>query len=50
MLRTRASPAEAIRAAPYAFETTKTFLAAFGMESLRNMPDPEQLDDAGLPA
>lgn len=34
--------------APYTFVTTETFLAAFGMESLRDLPDPEQLDDAGL--
>jgi chromosome segregation and condensation protein ScpB len=25
-----------------------TFLAVFGMESLRDLPDPEQLADAGL--
>lgn len=36
--------------APYTFVTTDAFLAAFGMESLRDLPDPEQLNDAGLPA
>jgi segregation and condensation protein B len=41
-------PREPRRGAPYTFLTTETFLAAFGMESLRDMPDPEQLTDAGL--
>lgn len=41
-------PREPRRGAPYTFVTTETFLAAFGMESLRDLPDPEQLDDAGL--
>lgn len=36
------------RGAPYTFVTTDAFLAAFGMESLRDLPDPEQLVDAGL--
>jgi segregation and condensation protein B len=36
------------RGAPYTFVTTEAFLAAFGMESLRDLPDPEQLTDAGL--
>jgi segregation and condensation protein B len=36
------------RGAPYTFVTTETFLAAFGMESLRDLPDVEQVDDAGL--
>jgi segregation and condensation protein B len=38
------------RGAPYTFVTTDAFLAAFGMESLRDLPDPEQLNDAGLAA
>ena len=38
------------RGAPYTFVTTDAFLAAFGMESLRDLPDPEQLGDAGLAA
>ena len=43
-------PREPRRGAPYTFVTTESFLAAFGMESLRDLPDPEQLDDAGLAA
>jgi segregation and condensation protein B len=43
-------PREPRRGAPYTFVTTETFLAAFGMETLRDLPDPEQLDDAGLAA
>ena len=38
------------RGAPYTFVTTDAFLAAFGMESLRDLPDPEPLGDAGLAA
>ena len=38
------------RGAPYTFVTTEQFLAAFGMESLRDLPDREQLGDAGLAA
>jgi segregation and condensation protein B len=41
-------PREPRRGAPYTFVTTETFLAAFGMASLRDLPDHEQLDDAGL--
>ncbi|MES2539509.1 MAG: SMC-Scp complex subunit ScpB [Pseudomonadota bacterium] len=41
-------PREPRRGAPYTFVTTETFLAAFGMTSLRDLPDPEQLNDAGL--
>ncbi len=41
-------PREPRRGAPYTFVTTETFLAAFGMQSLRDLPDPEQLKDAGL--
>jgi segregation and condensation protein B len=40
-------PREPRRGAPYTFVTTETFLAAFWMESLRDLPDPEQLIDAG---
>ena len=43
-------PREPRRGAPYTFVTTETFLAAFGLESLRDLPDPEQLGDAGLAA
>ena len=38
------------RGAPYTFVTTETFLAAFGMQSLRDLPDAEQAGDAGLTA
>lgn len=41
-------PREPRRGAPYTFVTTETFLSAFGMESLRDLADPEQLADAGL--
>ncbi len=41
-------PREPRRGAPYTFVTTETFLAAFGMATLRDLPDPEQLTDAGL--
>ena len=36
------------RGAPYTFVTTGQFLVAFGMESLRDLPDREQLQDAGV--
>ncbi|MCI5038417.1 hypothetical protein FIU94_20415 (plasmid) [Sulfitobacter sp. THAF37] len=36
------------RGAPYTFVTTEQFLVAFGLESLRDLPDREQLVDAGL--
>jgi len=38
------------RGAPYTFVTTETFLATFGLENLRDLPDREHLADAGLPA
>ena len=38
------------RGAPYTFVTTDAFLATFGFESLRDLPDAEQLNDAGLAA
>jgi segregation and condensation protein B len=41
-------PREPRRGAPYTFVTTDTFLAAFGIETLRDLPDPEQLAEAGL--
>jgi chromosome segregation and condensation protein ScpB len=43
-------PREPRRGAPYTFVTTEGFLVAFGMETLRDLPDKEQLDDAGLSA
>ncbi len=36
------------RGAPYTFVTTAQFLVAFGLQSLRDLPDPEQLADAGI--
>lgn len=36
------------RGAPYTFVTTDQFLIAFGLETLRDLPDREQLQDAGL--
>jgi segregation and condensation protein B len=41
-------PREPRRGAPYTFVTTEGFLAAFGMESLRDLPDGEALEDAGV--
>lgn len=37
------------RGAPYTFVTTEQFLTVFGLESLRDLPDREQLEDAGVP-
>jgi len=34
--------------APYAYVTTPGFLSQFGFESLRDLPDMEKLEDAGL--
>ncbi|WP_419197506.1 SMC-Scp complex subunit ScpB [Martelella mediterranea] len=34
--------------APYTYVTTRHFLAAFGMETLRDLLDIEALEDAGL--
>jgi segregation and condensation protein B len=34
--------------APYTYVTTSHFLSAFGLETLRDLPDIEALDDAGL--
>ncbi|MDU9004474.1 SMC-Scp complex subunit ScpB [Sedimentitalea todarodis] len=36
------------RGEPYTYVTTEQFLAAFGLETLRDLPDREQLADAGL--
>ncbi|MFN3662242.1 SMC-Scp complex subunit ScpB [Yoonia sp.] len=38
------------RGAPYTFVTTEAFLVAFGLASLRDLPDREHLADAGLAA
>ena len=34
--------------APYTYVTTSRFLVAFDLQSLRDLPDREQLEDAGL--
>lgn len=34
--------------APYTYVTTQKFLVVFGMESLRDLPDRGELEDAGL--
>lgn len=36
------------RGAPYTYVTTEKFLVAFDLETLRDLPDMEQLQDAGL--
>ena len=36
------------RGAPYTYVTTEQFLVAFDVESLQDLPDREQLEDAGL--
>ena len=36
------------RGAPYTYVTTEQFLTAFDLESLQDLPDREQLEDAGL--
>ena len=36
------------RGAPYTFVTTEQFLVAFGLESLQDLPDREQMEDAGV--
>ena len=34
--------------APYTYVTTPAFLSHFGIETLRDLPDMEALEDAGL--
>lgn len=43
-----AGPRSPTPGAPYTNVTTKTFLSHFGFESLRDLPDIERLEDAGL--
>ncbi|MGJ0557905.1 SMC-Scp complex subunit ScpB, partial [Methylocystis sp.] len=43
-----AGPRAPTAGAPYAYVTTKRFLEAFGLASLRDLPDIEKLEDAGL--
>lgn len=34
--------------APYTYVTTRTFMSHFGLDTLRDLPDFEALEDAGL--
>ena len=43
-----AGPRSPTPGAPYAYVTTAEFLSRFGFESLRDLPDIEKLQDAGL--
>ena len=43
-----AGPRSPTPGAPYAYVTTPEFLAQFGFKSLRELPDIERLEDAGL--
>lgn len=43
-----AGPRAPRRGAPYTYVTTEAFLVAFGLESLRDLPDREGLEDAGM--
>jgi segregation and condensation protein B len=43
-----AGPRSPTPGAPYAYVTTPAFLTQFGFESLRDLPDMEKLEDAGL--
>jgi segregation and condensation protein B len=43
-----AGPRSPTPGAPYAYVTTAGFLREFGFESLRDLPDIEKLEDAGL--
>jgi segregation and condensation protein B len=43
-----AGPRSPTPGAPYAYVTTSGFLREFGFESLRDLPDIEKLEDAGL--
>ena len=43
-----AGPRSPTPGAPYAYVTTPAFLSRFGFESLRDLPDIETLEDAGL--
>jgi len=36
------------RGAPYTYVTTQAFLVAFDLQSLRDLPDMEMLEEAGL--
>ena len=48
LITTGREPPSPRAGAPYTYVTTQKFLVAFGMESLRDLPDREALVDAGL--
>ncbi|WP_132959524.1 SMC-Scp complex subunit ScpB [Rhizobium sp. BK251] len=41
-------PRSPMPGAPYTYVTTPAFLSAFGLDTLRDLPDAEMLEDAGL--
>src|SRR5690606_39137618 len=41
-------PRSPTQGAPYTYATTKPSLSAFGLQTLRDLPDIEALEDAGL--
>lgn len=41
-------PRSPMRGAPFTFVTTEQFLVAFGLETLGDLPDREQMEDAGM--
>jgi segregation and condensation protein B len=43
-----AGPRSPTPGAPFTYVTTKTFLSHFGLDTLRDLPDLEALEDAGL--
>jgi len=43
-----AGPRSPTPGAPYTYLTTKAFLTHFGLNTLRDLPDMEALEDAGL--
>jgi segregation and condensation protein B len=43
-----AGPRSPTPGAPYTFVTTKAFLSHYGFDTLRDLPDMEMLEDAGL--
>lgn len=43
-----AGPRSPQRGAPYTYVTTEQFLVAFDLESLQDLPDREQMEDAGV--
>lgn len=43
-----AGPRSPVPGAPYTYVTTKEFLSFFGFDTLRDLPDMEALEDAGL--